>query len=279
MALDPYETRTMLDALEQKPPVRTFLRDRFFRNVRQSDSENIDIDIVKGKRRVAVYVKPIAQGHVLDKAGFTTQSYKAPYIKEKMKTTAQDVMRRAVGDTIYSGLSPQQRFAKRLAEELTELDEVITRAEEVQAAEALFTGKVTAKNEAGVAIQQVDFGLQATHNLVLSGANLWSDANFKKNALLAQLRTWRKTNIKDSGKVPTDLILSTEALDKFLEILDPDSTNAGLSSIRVERGMLDPTIYADQGVTYWGFLKEIGVDVWSYDEYYHDGSTDQPLKS
>ncbi|MBU1080913.1 MAG: major capsid protein [Spirochaetes bacterium] len=273
MAIDMYDTRVMLPALEQIPRPRTFLLDTFFKNVRKSDSEYIDIDMVKRKRRVAVYVKPIEQGHVVDKGGFETKTYKAPYIKEKMKTTAGDIMRRAAGENVYSASTPQQRFAARLREELTELDDMITRAEEIQACQAMFTGKVVAKNEKGEAIQQVDFLLPASHNVVLSGTDLWSDAAFKKNALLKQLRDNRRLLVKDSGRAPTDLILGSDAMDKFIDILDPDSTTAGLSSMRVERGQLDIS-NLPSGVTYLGYFKELGVDVWSYDEWYHNGSAD-----
>jgi hypothetical protein len=274
--IDLYDPRLMLRALIQKPPVRTFLLDTFFRNTITSLSENIDIDIEKGKRRVAVYVSPIKEGHVVKRSGFTTRTYKVPYIKEKIPTTAGDLLVRAIGENIYSPLTPVARAQARLASELSDLDDMITRAEEIQAAQALFSGKVTCYDENGIAMAEIDFGLDATHKLTLSGSDLWSADSFKKNALLKQLRGYRKLLIKDSGLAPTDIILGSDAADQFISIVDPDDEKSGLSSVRVERGQIDIQ-NLPSGVTYWGYFKELGCDIWSYDEYYLSGSTDTAI--
>lgn len=258
----------------------TFLRDTFFRNTILSNTEFIDIDIEKGKRRVAVYVRPVQEGHIVETDGFSTKAYKAPYIKEKMQTVAGSLLKRTTGEMVYSTRTPLQRAQEKLNKELIELDEMHTRAEEIQCMQAMTTGIVTCKNEDGVAIDAVDFGLDATHKLTLTGGALWNDSGFKKNALLAQLRTWRKVIVKDSGINPDHLILGSDALDQFLAVLDPDSATVGnsASSIRVDRGVIDPAfVPGTPGVIYWGYIKEVDLYVYSYDEYYLDGSTVTPL--
>lgn len=274
--IDMFDTRVMLAALEQMPSANTFLRDTFFRNTINFDTRKVDVDVVKGKRRVAVYVKPSAEGHVSDRAGYSTNTYEAPYIKEKRPTTAGDIFKRAAGDNIYSPRSPQDRANIQLNKDLSELDQMITRSEEIQCSQALFAGAVTVLDESGKTLETIDFGVAATHKLASNaGHTLWSGASLKKTALLKQLRDWRALIIKDSGIAPTDLVMGSSAVDAFLGILDPDDATAGnsLSSIRVDRGQIDPRLLPN-GVTYWGYLKELGCDVWSYDEYYHNGSTD-----
>lgn len=271
-----YDPRVMLQALEQIPPVRTFLLDTFYKNTINSLTPSIDLDIRKEKRDVAVYVTPVEEGHIVKRRGYVTRSYTAPYIKEKMKTTAGDAFKRMQSEPVYGGMTPLQRAAKIFADELQKLDEMITRAEEIQAAQGLFTGKVTINDENGNAKDVIDFGLKPTHNLTLTGTDLWTDPSMKKNSVLAQLKKNRRTLIQDSGFQPTDIVLGSDAADQLMTLLDPDTAGSPISNFRVVRGAIDPQLLPS-GVTYWGNIAELGCDVWSYDEWYWDGSANQPI--
>ncbi len=264
--IDMYDSRVMLQALEQMPPVRTFLRDTFFRNVITFITSKVDIDVVKGKRRRAVYVSPRDKGHVSDRAGYSTETYEAPYIKEQKVLSPEDLLKRAPSENVYSASGPQARVAEFMRKDLAELDDMVTRAEEIQAAEAMFNGYINTRDG-----KKITFPLDATHNLTLSGGTLWSA--IAKNALLTQLRNWRELLSKDSGMVPTDLILGSDVVPVVLNILDPDTVNAGLSSFRIDRGQIDVRNLPN-GVIYLGYIKEVGVDVWAYNEYYHNGTAD-----
>lgn len=44
-----YEPRHLIEVVRTTPPIRTFLRDRFFSNVKTFPTRRVDIDIVKGK--------------------------------------------------------------------------------------------------------------------------------------------------------------------------------------------------------------------------------------
>jgi len=79
-----YETRTMLRAIEQMKRPRTFLLNTFFTAIEQSTSKHVDIDIVRGKRRLAVFVNPLHEGRRVDRKGYTTSTIEPPYIKQKM---------------------------------------------------------------------------------------------------------------------------------------------------------------------------------------------------
>jgi len=278
--IDIYETRTMLRALEEIPKPLTFLKDTFFHNTPiLSETDSIDIDVVKENRLLPVYVRPVQEGHVVQGGGFTTNTYKVPYIKEKIPTHAGQLFARAAGETVYSASTPMQRAAQKFNSELLKLERMFTRAEEIQCMQGMFEGKVTCKNEAGTAIQVVDFGLPATHNLASNaGHTLWN--SIAKNALLKQLRDWRKIIVKDSGVNPTHLLLGTDAADDFIRVLDPDTATVGnsASSIRIDRGVVDPAfVKGTPGVIYWGYIKEVDLFIYSYDEYYWDGSANQPL--
>ena len=51
--IDIYDPRTLVEVVRTTPPIHTFLRDRFFSHVKPFTSENVDIDIVKGTRKMA----------------------------------------------------------------------------------------------------------------------------------------------------------------------------------------------------------------------------------
>ena len=45
--VDLYTPRTLAEVVKSTPPVRTFLRDRFFTNVKTFPTKRVDIDIVQ----------------------------------------------------------------------------------------------------------------------------------------------------------------------------------------------------------------------------------------
>jgi hypothetical protein len=262
-----YDTRRMLGVLEQIPPAPAFLRNTFFRNTIQSDTDTVDIDIVKGGRRVVPYVRPVQEGVVMEKGGFTTNSYKLPYIKVKRMTEADKWLRRSAGETPYTAGGPAARAAKALVDDLAELNADLDAEEERQAAEAVFTGKVTIRNEKGVAFQNVDFGL--TNIDTLSGTGRWSDASQDFNTVLEYLRTKRRTVTATGAPGPTDIVMAPDVGNVAIKIFNPANKQSYLSSIRVDRGQIDITNLPN-GVTYLGFFKELGCDMWIYDGTYVD---------
>lgn len=262
-----FDTRNMLAALEQMKPPRSFLKDTFFGGEQnQSHTDSVDIDIKKGARRLAPYVRPVSQGVVVSRIGFKAYSYKPPYIKPKMVTTAQDFLKRGFGETIYSSNdSPMQRAEKQVGSDLMELNEQITRREEQQASQLLQTGKVTVNGE-GYTDYEIDFGIPATHLVTLTGTDLWTNA---ASTPLQDLKTWKRLIAKDSGLVPTDIIMGSSALDAFLAHA---SVTDALDTRRIDLGLIAPESEVE-GVIFYGRLKEVGCDLWSYEEYHYDQAT------
>ena len=75
-----YSPRYLAEVVRQAPPVRTYFRDTFFTNVKPFSTERVDIDLVKGDRRMAAFVHPRLGGKVLTANGYTTESYKPPLV-------------------------------------------------------------------------------------------------------------------------------------------------------------------------------------------------------
>ena len=75
-----YTPRYLAEVVRQAPPVHTFFRDTFFTNVKNFTTERVDIDLVKGDRRMAAFVHPRIGGKVLKSSGYKTENYAPPLV-------------------------------------------------------------------------------------------------------------------------------------------------------------------------------------------------------
>lgn len=73
-----YTPRYLAEVVRQAPPVHTFFRDTFFTNVKKSTTERVDIDLVKGDRRMAAFVHPRVGGKVLKSQRLQDRELQAP---------------------------------------------------------------------------------------------------------------------------------------------------------------------------------------------------------
>lgn len=60
-----YEPRCLAEVVRTTPPVRTFFLDNYFTNIKTFATKSVDIDVVKGDRRMASFVHPLVGGQVL----------------------------------------------------------------------------------------------------------------------------------------------------------------------------------------------------------------------
>ena len=258
-----FERRFMLEALEELREPSTFFVKKFFSNQVEFDTAHVDIDIYKGKRRVAAYVNPRGQGQVVDRVGFTTYTYNPPYLKPKMVTTAEDLLKRVPGEVLYSNnMGPEQRAAIQLGKDMAELDGMITRAEELQAKQALFDASVEVHDVDGNdVVADISSPRSSSHTVDLTetGETTWDETGVD---ILANLRAWRRLNIKDSGIASDIVVMGSDAADEFLANSD---VQAVMDNRRMEMGHLVEEAQ-ELGVTYLGNI--LGMDIYQVDEYY-----------
>lgn len=268
MPLNLYETRIMLQAIEMMKPTHTFLKDTFFPRINTFVSENVDVDYYKGRRKLAPFVSPRNSGKTMDRQGFVTKSFKPAMIKPQRIITGDDINKRSIGESIYSAKSPEERAAEILAQDLMDLDNAITRREEWMVAQILFTGKVDIKGEDVDLTLNFDFDNKET----LSGANLW---NAETSDPIADLKRWRLQVIKKSGVNPDRIIMSSDVIDAFI---NHGKVKSALDNRRIILGQIDPSVLPN-GVTYIGSISILGLDIYSYDEWFYDeaSKTEKPM--
>lgn len=265
MAVDLFETRTMLAAVEQMKRARRFLGSTFFgAEPIVATTAHVDIDIIKGKRKLAPFVRPNRPGRIVDRSGSVMRSYKPAYVKPKLETQAGMLLARQPGEALYSSRTPLDRAGEQLARDMEDLNDQITRREEWMIAQALTTGAVRVQGD-GVD-DVVDFQMSDSH--LVTEQNRWVDAGSDP---IADLRKYKRRIARDSGRTAQAAVLSSEAADAFL-----DNTKVGekLNTRRVDLGMIRPQELPD-GVTYLGYLNDPGLDLYAYEEWYiADGGSD-----
>jgi hypothetical protein len=267
MTIDIYETRTMMAPLTVNTSPRTFLLNTFFPAMKEFNTIHVDMDYTKRNRRKAAYVRRREQGQPVDATGFTTKQMVPPYVKPFITTDADEDLKRSPGEVIYTNVSPQVRAAQKVTSDLMEVDDMITRAEEFQATQFLENDLVEIHdaddNEIAV---DISYGRLLTHDITLAGADLWTNAASRP---FTNLKTWKVLIGRDAGVAASDVVMGATAADAFLNNVN---VQAKLDLIRAYPSVQVDVVERQFGVIWLG--KYFGMDLWQYDEWYWNGTTD-----
>lgn len=260
--VDLYTPRTLAEVVKTTPPVRTFLRDRFFTNVKTFPTKRVDIDIVKGNRKMAAFIHPMVGGEIVQAEGYETKSYAPPLINPATISTADQLLERLPGEDMYSGKTPADRAAEKLIEEYNQLNDMTTRREEWMAAQVLTTGQLKVKGK-GVD-EVIDFGLN--NKITLENTKKWGASAAD---IWGNLKDWKQQVSRNGFANANMVIMGKAAADAFMA----DATVAKLlDNRRIEIGAIKPE-EMEGGLTYYGHLNLPGVDIYGYDEVYLDDET------
>lgn len=264
-----YTPRVMLEALRQNPRPSTFLRDLFVRRVTSHESAILEIDVVKGGKKLSAYVGRTMNPNQVGKRGFSTNLHTAPYISEEIAYGPQDTRERLPGETVYSGQSPRARLDQKVAGWLMDLEDRLIRREEQQIAEALQTGKIVVTGN-GVNYT-VDFQMDSDHLVTLTGSDKWNLTGDK----IAQIEAWSALTRNAGAPTATDIIMGTDAAALFLK---DETVLKYLDNKRVEMGQINPAQIAGQEATFLGSFRRIGLDVnvYSYQAQYDNNGSATP---
>jgi len=254
-----FTPRTMGRIVERMPKVHTFFLSTFFKRTKTFNTKSIDVDFVKGNRALAPFIHPKKGGKTIPNSGYQTKTYTPPQLGPDKITTVDDLLNRMAGENIYSGRSPAERAVEKLAEDFAELREMITRRKEWMAAQAFFTGKIPIIGD-GLK-EEVDF--MFTNTETLGAKNKWSDPNSDPEA---DLMRWRKKVQKEGFVNPNICVMADDVATalirhpKMKDILDVKSYNLAV---------IAPRELAN-GVTYIGTIHRLGLDIYTYNEWYLD---------
>ena len=261
--IDIYEPRYLAEVVRTAPAISTFFRDTFFTNVKVFPTERVDIDIVKGDRRMAPFVHPRMGGKVIEGAGYSTESFAPPLINPADISTADQFMTRLPGEDLYSGMTPDERAAQQLPDDYNRLNDMATRREEWMAVQAIVNGSIPVVGEGVNAV--IDFGL--TNKMKLGTAKQWGKDGAKP---LDDLEDWTD-KVLINGFTNVDMaIMGKTALRNFL---NDAGVQKMLDNRRITLGEIKPANLPN-GVKYIGTLLKPNLEIYTYSEVYLDDWTD-----
>lgn len=258
-----YEPRRMGRVVEKLPPVRTFFRSTFFKNEETFVTEKVDVDFVKGSRKVAPFVHPVIGGKTVANTGYETKTYKPPLVAPDKITTVDDLLRRQPGESIVSGKSPAERAVVKMARDFRELTEMIARREELMCAQTIFTGQIPVIGEG--LNEVIDFGF-TNKETISQATKKWGGSAADP---IGDLKRWH-LQVQKTGFTNCDIcIMANDVVTAFLKNADVqkmlDTKNYNLAVIEPKQ--------LPNGVTYIGTIHELGMDIYTYNEWYLDDWT------
>ncbi|WP_438449417.1 major capsid protein [Gorillibacterium sp. sgz5001074] len=274
MNLNIYRTQILLGAVERILPAHSFFRSTFFPNLQTFVTEEVLLDYKKSKRKMAPFVAPRVGGITMDRQGYRTDKYAAPKIAPQRAITVDDLVIRGMGENVFSQRTPEQRQSELIGKDLAELDEMIARREEWMCRELLLNGKITMKGyidrDNNTYVEQLlDYGF--TNKEILTGGAVWSA---ETSAIYADLARWRLNIIQRSGRAPKVAILGQNASAEFCADSDINEKLKQYNGLFAE---LRPVIQ-DDALTHIGRLPELGLDLYTYNEWYiDDDGTEKPM--
>ena len=260
-----YEPRTMGRVIQKLPPVHTFFRSTFFNHEETFVTKSVDVDFRKGSRKVAPFVSRVIGGKIVPNTGYETKTYTPPLVAPEKVTTIDDLLERRPGEQLYSGKTPAQRAVEKMADDFIELREQIARREELMCAQTIFTGKIPVIGD-GVN-EVIDFSF-TNKEVISTAAKKWTNA---ASDPIADLKRWHKAvqksgfvncNICVMGSSVADAFVNHEKVQKLLDV-----KNYNLAVIQPRQ--------LPNGVTYIGTIHELGMDIYTYNEWYLDDWTNE----
>ena len=221
MAINLYDTHSMLALQEAVKPKATFLRDRYF-PTRDGDiftSEDVIVDFKdETDLTLAPAVIPAKGGIQVERGGYKTHSFEPPLIAPERVLTASQLLKRQAGEQVFSSVSPKEREAKILTQDMADLNTMIDNREEYMAAQVLLNGGYTLKQYAdkyGDASEYVEkqlvFYEGGSNPYTYTPSTKWDNSGdiIADIAAMAQMLTKR-------GLPATDLIVSGAVADVML---------------------------------------------------------------
>ena len=267
-----YRTMTMIGAIQALPTHRTFLRDRYFPCTPATDmfpTEEVLIEYRDGNKKIAPVVAPRKGGVTIKREGSTTRRYAPPLVAPKRGLTIDDLNKRGFGEDLYSQITPEQREAQVLGNDLTELSTMIDGREEYMAASAMLNNGYVLKQYAddyGEKYEEFElfFYDGESDDSKYTPSGHWTDADYDiigDLRAMIRLLTSKGLPAEDAVFSPdvTDYIIKNKAIKELLDIRN------------VNIGTIAPIELPD-GASRIGVINIDGHDInlISYDEQYED---------
>ncbi len=247
MSLSIYSTYYMLAAVREIPLEHTFFKDRYFPTDEARDvfgTSKVLADYAQGSQKIAPFVVPRIGSLPVGRDGFSTYELEPANISIARPLTIDQLQNRGFGESLLSELTPEDRAKYFLMEDLGELSDMISRAEELLAVNTILDNGCTMRHltdKDGVYEDvQAKFYDGDSNPALFTPANTW--AHSTKSG-----ETWTPGNwyadicamikmLTGKGRPVRELVVAPDVADFlmtdgwFLAMLDNRTVNLGVIS-------------------------------------------------
>lgn len=263
--MDFYTTTALRGILAATIAPKLFLLETFFGNVIDAQEEEIAFDVIDGKRRISPFVSPLVPGQIVESPTGKVNRFKPAYVKDKRPIDPRRPLKRRAGESIGGtpNLTPSQREAAILADEIQDMNDMYHRRLEVMAADALDDGVVVVDGPGFPAVQ-VDYGRAAGQTVQLAGGARWGEAGVSP---VATIQAHRRLVLK-SGFAVTDVVMTPDSFDLFAA--DPLFDKLLNTNYRGGESEMELLANVAEGGELQGRLGKAGPNIWIYSQQYID---------
>lgn len=268
---DLFSTNVMMGVVQSLIIPQNFLLDTFFPLQQTETSEEIHFDTIVRTRRLAPFVSPLVEGKIVAGQGYTTNTFKPAYIKDKRVWDGNRALKRSAGEQIGGSLTPMQRMQAILAFELQDQLYMLQRRLEWMASQVMQTGAVTVVGDLYPSVS-VSFGRDGSLTITKGSGTKWTDAGVDP---LNDLSDWALLVLQKVGAMANIVVMDPTTWKTFR---NADSVKYRITTQRRLGEM--PTLAQDAvtatGATYMGTIDQFSVFVYS-DWYIDDNGVEQPM--
>jgi|GEM_PF-4879557 len=222
-----YGVRTIQRTILQEKPIVSFLKDRYFPEIIESEKEEVNVEVSRRNTTLLPAVRrtdsAINSGAV---APHEVRTYVPGYLFYKTVVTISEANKRVMGEPTDNPYSPAQRIMQILAEKVDKgIRTSIANIEEAQCSQIIKTGKLITKGltqEGAIYdMDEINFG---TDSDLVGGAldTLWTTSSDIINSLRdICLAVYAKGYV-----MPTEIVVGKKVLEtllgnsKFMSVLD-----------------------------------------------------------
>lgn len=277
MAIDIYSTVFMAAAIKEMPKINTFVKERYFGETpTEFVTEKVVVDYDDGAGNLmAPFVIPRAGSVPMMRAGYNTYDLTPAYIAPSRPLGIDDIKKRKAGESIVSTMTPEQRERQYLLDDLSFLNDAITRREEWMAVNTMLDNACEMNHIGDKLDKAEDFKVNyydgKVNPAVFQPEEKWEIGTETKRGTWYDGVTEQANSLADAGRAVSDLIVGSEVADMILS--DPWVQKI-LDNRRMEIGLIDPKLLPD-GVVYLGNLNFSGIalDIFSYRGTYQEKGT------
>lgn len=277
MAINIYQTKTMLAAVKQMVPATSFLRDRYFPvdsgSLFPTDEVLVEFKDASGNKMAPV-VLPRKGSISVEREGYSTHKMTPALVAPSRPLTIDDLNKKGFGEDLFSDKTPAERQAEILAQDLADFDQMHTNREEYIAAQCIFNNGYVLKQyadkygEGEAKDYELRFYGTEGNSAVYAPGSMWNAADV--NAINGDLYQMIRM-LTTKGNNATEVLLGSDVADTLMG-------NAGIKELmdlsRYNVGEIAP-VALPQGAARLGRLNIRGrwIDLLTYDGTYVDETT------